>query len=74
MPVLDGYQTTKKIREDSRFDDLYIAAMTAHALEGEREKCLQCGMNEFFSKPIHLEKLRALFKSLSKRVHSKKAA
>ncbi len=52
MPEMDGYQATAKIREDARFATLPILAMTAHATNEERQRCLGAGMNDHISKPI----------------------
>ncbi len=52
MPVMDGVTATVEIRKDSRFSDLPILAMTANAMEGDRERCLQAGMNDHIAKPI----------------------
>lgn len=52
MPVMDGYQATKLIRQDPKFKDLPIVAMTAFAMSGDREKCIKAGMNDHLSKPI----------------------
>ncbi len=57
MPVMDGYEATRLIREDSRFDTLAIIAMTAHAMVEEKQKCLAIGMNGHISKPIDLNQL-----------------
>jgi len=56
MPKMDGYAATQQIREVLKLD-IPIIAMTAHALAGEREKCLSRGMNEYISKPIKEEEL-----------------
>ena len=52
MPILDGLETTRIIRKDPRWTSLPILAMTAHAMTGDRERCLQVGMNHYISKPI----------------------
>ncbi|MDR6339755.1 signal transduction histidine kinase/CheY-like chemotaxis protein [Filimonas zeae] len=56
MPVMDGYTATRSIREDLQLQ-IPIIAMTAHAMAGEREKCLSMGMNEYISKPIRERQL-----------------
>jgi PAS domain S-box-containing protein len=57
MPVMDGFEATRRIRQDSRFDDLPILAMTANAMAGDREKCLECGMQDHITKPIDVGQL-----------------
>lgn len=62
MPVLDGYQTTRIIREDRSlgvFNQIPIVAMTANAMAGDREKCLRAGMNDYLSKPVDFDLLHA---------------
>ncbi|MBF0446252.1 MAG: response regulator, partial [Magnetococcales bacterium] len=52
MPEMDGYQATGMIRNNPRYENLPVIAMTAHTMTGEREKCLSAGMNEHVAKPI----------------------
>jgi two-component system sensor histidine kinase/response regulator len=63
MPVMDGYTASKTIRQDKRFDDMPIIAMTANAMAGDREKALEAGMNDHVAKPIDPTQL---FESLAR--------
>ena len=58
MPELDGYETTQRIRATPEYANLRIVAMTANAMRGESEKCIDAGMNDYLSKPVRLEALR----------------
>ncbi|MCP4699439.1 MAG: response regulator [Gammaproteobacteria bacterium] len=57
MPEMDGYKATSLIRDDAHYKNLPIIAMTAHALKGDQEKCMQAGMNDYVSKPIDIDEL-----------------
>lgn len=57
MPVLDGFAATRKIREHPGLDDLPIVAMTANAMAGDRERCIEAGMQDYVTKPIDLDQL-----------------
>ncbi|HYL36842.1 MAG TPA: response regulator [Bryobacteraceae bacterium] len=57
MPVLDGLETTRIIRKDPRWKELPIVAMTAHAMTGDRDRCLEAGMSAYISKPVYPDHL-----------------
>ena len=59
MPVLDGLEATRIIRQDVRWRRMPIVAMTAYAMNGDRERCLDAGMNGYVSKPVHTAQLLA---------------
>jgi len=67
MPEMDGYETTRLIRGDKRFAHLRIVAMTANAMQGDREKCLEAGMDDYLSKPTRIDELRATLARCLKR-------
>jgi len=69
MPVMDGYEATKKIRCDLALSDLPVIAMTAHAMVGDREKALAAGMNDYVNKPI---KPSILYATLAKWIKTDK--
>ncbi|MGR3319239.1 MAG: response regulator [Candidatus Anammoxibacter sp.] len=63
MPEMDGYEATRRIRSEPKFRELPIISMTAHAMAGLKEKCLDAGMVDYTTKPINPE---GLFKTLTK--------
>ena len=66
MPLMDGFQTTAAIRQEELRTGrhLPIIAVTAHAMRGDRERCLDAGMDEYLSKPIRADELKSLLESL----------
>ncbi|MDD3009560.1 MAG: transporter substrate-binding domain-containing protein [Arcobacter sp.] len=56
MPIMNGYEATKHIREIEKFANLPIIAMTANVMEGDKEKCISVGMNDYISKPLDFNK------------------
>jgi CheY-like chemotaxis protein len=62
MPEMDGYETMREIRKDSQFRTLPILALTAKAMKGDREKCLQAGASDYIAKPVNTEQLLSLLR------------
>ncbi|MGB7658978.1 MAG: response regulator, partial [Pseudolabrys sp.] len=57
MPEMDGYQTMEQIRKNPKFRRLPIVALTAKAMKGDREKCLDAGASDYLAKPVNTEQL-----------------
>lgn len=66
MPAMDGYAATRAIRSlDGDAKAVPIVAMTAYALEGDREKCIAAGMNEYLAKPIRIQDMESVLRALA---------
>tara|TARA_R110002073_G_scaffold16304_1_gene62801 strand:- start:546 stop:5489 length:4944 start_codon:yes stop_codon:yes gene_type:complete len=74
MPLMDGYEATQIIRTDPRHKDLPIIAMTAHAMDSERAKCLATGMNDHITKPIDPNRLYTVLATWTRRPGPAKSA
>ncbi|HEX6428431.1 MAG TPA: response regulator, partial [Niastella sp.] len=57
MPVMDGYETMRKMKANPVTADIPVIAVTAKAMKGDREKCLEAGASEYISKPVNLAAL-----------------
>jgi CheY-like chemotaxis protein len=62
MPGMDGYETMREIRRQSRFRKLPILALTAKAMKGDREKCLDAGASDYIAKPVNSDQLLSLLR------------
>ncbi len=76
MPEMDGYEAARAIREKERSPDcpwkapMHIIAMTANAMQGDQEKCFAAGMNDYVSKPVHMNHLRAAVERCGSTCHT----
>lgn len=63
MPVMDGYETTRAIRKKEEFKDLPIIALTAKAMKGDREECIEAGASDYITKPVNSAQLLSMIRS-----------
>ncbi len=62
MPEMDGYETMKTIRQDSKNKNLTIIAVTAKAMKGDRQKCIESGASDYITKPVNVDQLTSLMR------------
>ncbi len=62
LPEMDGYKVTQAIRAQTRFKSLPIVALTAKAMKGDREKCIQAGCSDYLAKPVDIEQLLSVLR------------
>ena len=60
MPVMDGYESTRNIRENPEWQDLPVIAVTANVMQGDRDDCLESGMNDYITKPYNRADLKSI--------------
>ncbi|MDQ8205239.1 ATP-binding protein [Pelagicoccus sp. SDUM812003] len=71
MPEMDGFEATSRIRAKSEYDGIYIVALTANAMKGDRDRCIAVGMNDYVSKPTRPDKLLEAIESFARQTESK---
>ncbi|MBK9989811.1 MAG: response regulator [Verrucomicrobia bacterium] len=73
MPEMDGYETTRRIRQSAGDRDIPIIAMTANAMDGDRDDCLAVGMNDYISKPMRIQNLVTVLDRLMPLIEKRRA-
>ena len=63
MPIMDGYETTRAIRKIAKFKFLPIIALTANAMKGDREKCIEAGTSDYITKPVNTTQLLTMMRA-----------
>jgi CheY-like chemotaxis protein len=74
MPDMDGYETIREIRARTRFTDLPVIAVTAKAMKGDRQKCIQAGASDYVSKPVDVDQLVSVLRVSLQRVDAVRLA
>ena len=67
LPVIDGWEATRRLKADPALRDIPVIALTAHAMSGDRERALEAGCDDFDTKPIEFERLLAKIDALINR-------
>jgi CheY-like chemotaxis protein len=62
MPEMDGFETMRQIRRLKQFESLPMIALTAKAMKGDREKCIEAGASDYVSKPVDTQQLLSLMR------------
>jgi CheY-like chemotaxis protein len=71
MPVMDGFESTRRMRQLPNGADLHVVALTANAMTEDRERCIEAGMNDYFSKPIQQDELTRILRNVEAKLLAK---